>query len=94
VTPGEDEAAPEPAGLEFPGPHPVRVMGRDGAEFRAAVMAVFARRPGFPAASVTERLSRDRTYVSICCTLELVDRAELELLYAELRATGLVLYAL
>jgi putative lipoic acid-binding regulatory protein len=91
---GEGDAAPEPTGLEFPGPHPVLVMGRHDPEFRRAMLAIFARQPGFAAAAVRERLSRDGTYLSLTCTLDMASRADLEALYQELKATGLVLYAL
>ncbi len=81
--------------LEFPCDYPVKVMGRHSAQFRAAVLAVLAP-PGDPAADlhIEQRLSRDGTFVSLTCTVRIASRAELDLLYRRLHATGLVLYAL
>jgi putative lipoic acid-binding regulatory protein len=83
------------APLEFPCDYPVKVMGRRSPEFRAAVLAVLAP-PGGPAPElrIEERPSRDGTYVALTCTLRIESRAELDLVYRRLHATGLVLYAL
>ncbi|MBS0373195.1 MAG: DUF493 domain-containing protein [Proteobacteria bacterium] len=81
--------------LEFPGVHPVKVMGRHTPEFRAGVIAAIADRlAGELEVALTERLSRDGAYVSLTALVRVDSRAELDALYRELHATGLVLYAL
>ena len=80
--------------LEFPRDHPIKVMGRQSAEFRAQVLAVLAEHAGATAPPVAERLSRDGTFVSLTVTVRVASRAELDALYRRLHATGLVLFAL
>lgn len=81
--------------LEFPGIHPVKVMGRHTAEFRAGVLAAVAERlAGNHEVALTERVSRDGGYVSLTALVRVESRAELDAIYRELHATGLVLYAL
>lgn len=79
--------------LEFPGEHPVKVMGRNTPEFRAQVLAVLAE--GVAAApTVAERVSRDGGFVSLSVVVRVESRDALDLLYRRLHATGLVLYSL
>jgi putative lipoic acid-binding regulatory protein len=80
--------------LDFPCDYPVKVMGRQTPEFRARMHEVFARHSGYAAGSVSERPSRDGTFLALTCTLRVADRGTLEALYQELHATGLVLFAL
>jgi putative lipoic acid-binding regulatory protein len=81
--------------LEFPGDHPVKVMGRNTPDFRARVLAVLAEGAAqSPAPQVEERLSRDGSFVSLTCTVRVANREELDDLYRRLHATGLVLYSL
>jgi uncharacterized protein len=79
--------------LAFPAPHPVKVMGRDTPEFRSRTLEVVVSELGAPNA-VSERRSRDGTYLSITYTVEAQSREQLDQLYRALHATGLVLYAL
>lgn len=79
--------------LEFPGDHPVKVMGRNTPEFRAQVLAVLAEGPA-PAPAVAERISRDGGFVSLSIVVRVESRDELDTLYRRLHATGLVLYSL
>ena len=81
--------------LEFPGDHPIRVMGRNTPEFRAQVLAVLAESAACaPLPEVAERVSRDGGFVSLSVVVRVASRAELDLLYRRLHATGLVLYSL
>jgi putative lipoic acid-binding regulatory protein len=81
--------------LEFPCDYPVKVMGRQTLEFRAAVRAVLAAEAGETAAlRIAERLSRDGAVVSLTCTVYVESREALDVLYRRLHATGLVLYSL
>jgi uncharacterized protein len=81
--------------LEFPCDYPVKVMGRHTPQFRAQVLAALAADSGgAPEPRVVERLSRDGSYLSLTCTVRVASRAQLELIYRRLHATGLVLYSL
>jgi uncharacterized protein len=81
--------------LEFPGHHPVTVMGRDTPEFRAHTYAVVLAQVGpLEPALIAERSSRDGTYLSITYTVPAESREQLDALYRALHATGLVLFAL
>ncbi len=81
--------------LEFPCDHPLKVMGRHTAEFRAQVLAVLTEgAAASPPLRVEERLSRDGTFVSLTCTVRVASREQLDDLYRRLHATGLVLYSL
>ena len=81
--------------LEFPCDHPIKVLGRHTPEFRTRVLAVLAAEAGETAEPrLEERLSRDGSYLSLTCTVRVASRAQLDLIYRALHATGLVLYAL
>ena len=81
--------------LEFPSDHPLKVMGRNTPEFRAAVQAALAADAAAgDAPRIEERLSRDGSYVSLTCTVRVGSRDELDAIYRRLHATGLVLFAL
>ena len=85
----------DPSPLEFPADHPVNVIGRHAPEFRERVRAVLAAELGAAATIVIEeRRSRDGSYLSLTCTVRVESRPQLERLYRELHATGLVLFAL
>jgi uncharacterized protein len=81
--------------LEFPCDYALKVMGRAGPEFRARMLAVLEAHVGpIAPAQVLERPSRAGTYVALTCTLRAGSRAQLDRIYRDLHATGLVLYAL
>jgi putative lipoic acid-binding regulatory protein len=81
--------------LTFPCDYPVKVMGRSTAEFRSRMIEIMSAHGGPEVAeSVTERESRGGNYLSLTCTVHAESREELDRLYRELHATGLVLYAL
>ena len=81
--------------LEFPGDHPIKVMGHDKPEFRATILKTIEER-GAPvvADSIRERPSRDGTYLSFTVAVTVSSREELAGIYQALHATGLVLFAL
>ncbi len=89
-----NEGLPPPAGLEFPCDYAMKLMGRNTPEFRATVDAIIARLPPHEPAVDGERVSRDSTFLSLTRHVHVASRAELDALYRELHATGLVLYAL
>ena len=81
--------------LEFPCDYPVKVMGRQAAVFRERMQEVLAAELGAAATiALDERLSRDGAYLSLTFTVRVESREQLEQLYRQLRATGLVLFAL
>ena len=85
----------KPPAIEYPIEVPIKVMGRHSPEFRQETRKVVERHAGDPAElQVTERLSRDGNFLSVTYTIRAHSREQLELIYVELRATGLVLYAL
>ena len=82
--------------LEFPCDYAIKVVGRHAPEFRAQMLAVLAAETGAAPADdrIAERLSRDGHFVSLTCTVRVASRAQLDHIYRQLHATGLVLYAL
>lgn len=81
--------------LEFPGHHPVKAVGLHTAEFKTRMLDVVHREAGTPAVlEVRERLSKDQRYLSLTITVHVADRAQLDRIYREMHATGLLLFAL
>ena len=89
-----DDAAPPTAGLEFPCDYPLKLIGRRAPEFRERMLAILGQEPGRVVSAPAERLSRDGNYLSLAVTVRVATRAELDALFRELHATGLVLFAL
>jgi uncharacterized protein len=79
--------------LEFPGEHPVKVMGKNHDEFRSAMLTAIVE-GGHAALRIDERVSRDATYLSLTIHVHADSREALDALYRRLYATGHVLYAL
>jgi len=90
----EPAAPPDATGLEFPCAYPLKLIGRRTPEFPERMLAIIQRRPGRLAGEPAERLSRDGTFLSLAVTVNVETRAELDALFRELHATGLVLFAL
>lgn len=89
------DGAPTPSpGFEFPCVYPLKLIGRQSDEFRQQVRAVLARQASLQPSALTERLSRDGTYLSLACEVHVDSRAQLDALYRELHSTGHVLFAL
>ena len=81
--------------LEFPCEFPIKVMGRTGVAFRAITLEIVERHAGkLDASSISERLSGKGNYQSITYTVEAQSRAQLDAIYRELTASGIVLVAL
>lgn len=89
-----DDSLPSTAGLEFPCAYPLKLIGRHSPEFRERLLAIVGQRPGRIVSEPAERLSRDGNYLSLAVTVQVASRAELDELFRELHATGLVLFAL
>ena len=91
-----DPVIPSPAEspIEFPCDYPVKVMGRTTPEFLDTMRSVLTECTGAGPMPVTERLSKDGTYLSLTFTVPVTSRAQLDDIYRRLHATGLVLFAL
>ena len=79
----------EPPKIEFPCEYPIKVLGRDSADFEPTVLAVFERHaPGFDRAQIQSRGSRKGTFVSITVFITATGPEQLEALHQDLLATG------
>ena len=79
--------------LKFPADVPVKVFGRNDAEFRAAAVEIIEKHFG-KAYTVTEVASRQAAYVSLTVTVRAESRAQLDALYLDFVASAQVLMAL
>ena len=79
--------------LQFPADVPVKVFGRNDAEFRAAAVEIIEKHFG-KAYTVTEVASRQAAYVSLTVTVRAESRAQLDALYQDFVASAQVLMAL
>jgi putative lipoic acid-binding regulatory protein len=79
--------------LKFPADVPVKVFGRNDAEFRAAAVEIIEKHFG-KAYTVTEVASRQAAYVSLTVTVRAESRAQLDALYQDFVASAQVLMAL
>ena len=84
-----------PPTLEFPCAYPLKVMGRDNVEFRAAARAIVERHIGpLPEAIVTSRASSEGNFLAITFAITAESRAQLDALYHELSSCPEILVAL
>ena len=75
----------------FPCEYPIKVLGRAGAAFQSAVMAVFTQHAaGFLEQDVVVKDSRKGTFQSITVTIEAQSEKQLRLIHQDLMDTGLV----
>ena len=79
--------------LKFPTDLPIKVFGRNDAEFRAAVVAIIERHYG-KAYTIAELPSKQAAYVSLTITVRAESRAQIDTVYQALVAHELVLMAL
>lgn len=71
--------------LEFPCHFPIKVMGRQSADFDAQVVAIVRRHVRDLAESaVSSRASRNGNYLSVTVTIEAHSRAQLDAIYLDL----------
>jgi len=71
--------------LEYPCEFPLKVFGLQQAGFAQAVLEVVSRHdPGFTAASMEMRASKNARYISLTCTINATSREQLDALYQEL----------
>ena len=79
--------------LKFPADVPVKVFGRNDAEFRAAVVEIIEKHFG-KAYTLTEVASKQAASVSLTITVRAESRAQLDALYQDFVASAQVLMAL
>ena len=81
----------DPPKIVFPCEYPIKVLGRTGAAFQSAVMAVFTQyAAGFLEQDVVVKDSRQGTFQSITFTIEAQSEEQLRLIHQDLMDTGLV----
>jgi hypothetical protein len=71
--------------IEYPCDFPIKIMGKTQNGFAQAVVAVVQSHvPGFDAATLEMRSSRQGRYLSLTCTVRASSREQLDNLYREL----------
>jgi uncharacterized protein len=81
--------------LEFPTDFPLKIMGRNTAEFRSLVLGIVRRHAGDLAPeNIAEKPSRNGAFLGLTCTFRATSRAQLDALYEELTACEKVLVVL
>ena len=84
-----------PPGLSFPVDYAIKVMGKNTPEFRAAATAIILEfDPNAPISEVTERASKQGSYITLNYQLYLTSEAKRDALYARLKAEAAILFAL
>jgi hypothetical protein len=82
---------PEPPKIEFPCAYPIKVLGRACEALAPTVIEIFERHaPGFDQTTITTKVSRAGTFVSMTITIEAQGPSQLQALHQDLVATGLV----
>ena len=83
-----EEQAPK---IEFPCDYPIKVIGEAGDELRRQVLDVMRRHAGeVDTGLITERMSREGRFLSITVTIIATGKPQLEAIFADLKATGIV----
>jgi putative lipoic acid-binding regulatory protein len=83
---------PDESLLKFPADIPIKVFGRNNAEFRAEVVAIIEKHYA-KAYSMTELLSKEAAYVSLTIVVRAESRAQIDAVYQDFVASELVLMA-
>jgi putative lipoic acid-binding regulatory protein len=81
--------------IEYPCEFPLKIFGRQQAGFAQAVLEVVIKHdPGFVAASMEMRASRNARYISLTCTVHATSREQLDAIYQDLCDHPMVVMAL
>jgi len=81
--------------FEFPCEFPIKVMGHDTEAFRSLTLAIVERHAGpLPATRISQRSSSRGRFLSLTYTIRAQSRDQLDDIYRELSASGVVLVAL
>ncbi len=71
--------------IEYPCEFPIKIFGLQQAGFAQAVLEVVTKHdPGFLAATMEMRASKNARYISLTCTVQATSREQLDALYQEL----------
>ena len=85
-------SGPDESLLKFPADIPIKVFGRNTAEFRAAAVAIIEKHYA-KSYSMTELLSKEAAYVSLTIVVRAESRAQIDAVYQDFVANELVLMA-
>jgi len=81
----------DPPLIEFPCDYPIKILGRDCAEFEQVVMEVVSQHaPGFDETTIKLKPSSKGTFVSLNVTIVATGALQLDEMHKDLIATGLV----
>lgn len=81
--------------LKFPTDFPLKVMGRNTADFRSVALGIVQKHTGdIDASKIEERPSSNGAYVGITFIVYATSKAQLDALYMELTACEHVMVAL
>ena len=81
--------------LEFPCEFPIKMMGRDNAEFQATARDIVERHAGSVSDdAVRKSLSRNANFASLTITITATSQEQLDRIYEDLTASDEVLVAL
>ncbi|MEO8332258.1 MAG: DUF493 domain-containing protein [Gallionella sp.] len=71
--------------IEYPCEFPLKVFGKQQSGFAQAVLEVISKHdPGFVAASMGMRASKNARYISLTCTVHATSREQLDAIYQDL----------
>lgn len=81
--------------LEFPCDLPIKVFGRNQADFRATVLSIIRAHCELTAEqAITAQISREGRFVSLTVVVRAESRAQMDAVYGALTASAAVLMAL
>ena len=85
----------EESAIEFPCSFPIKMMGRESAEFRATARALVEKHAGaVPDDAVQAALSRNGRFVSVTVTITATSQEQLDAIYMDVSSHDDVLMAL
>lgn len=77
--------------LEFPCLYPIKVIGNGDANLRERVVEIMRLHAGeFDETAVTERASSEGRFVSVTVTITATGKPQLDNIFTDLKATGIV----
>jgi putative lipoic acid-binding regulatory protein len=86
-------SGPDESPLKFPTDLPVKVFGRNDADFRVAAVEIVEKHFG-KAYTITEVVSKQAAYVSLTITVRVDSRAQVDALYQDFVVSPHILMAL
>ena len=81
----------DPPKIEFPCKYPIKIMGRQSANFKDTVLQVMRKHAGdISDAQVKHRAGGKGTFVSLTVTITATGKDQLDAIFEDLKATGVV----